>query len=155
MKQDFRSGFTPVELMVAVAILGVLVALGSVAYGKWQQKEQFREVQRNITSSLNQARSVARRTSQDQKISWGSGKITVINVSDKDINLFYGASLEVISPTNFTEFSYLAPFGRKSISDTIIMLLESKRGSFAKIYIYGSSGKVALTSCKEGNTNTC
>ncbi len=155
MKQNFKSGFTPIELIVALAILGVLVTLGSVEYRKWQQREQFREVQRSIISSLNQARSVARRTSRDQIVSWNSGKVASINVSGENINLSYGISLEVIDPTSFTEFSYLAPFGRKSVNDTITMLLEDKKGNFAKIYIYGSSGKVALTSCKKGDTSTC
>ena len=155
MKQNFKSGFSIIEMLGVLAVLGILLAIGGFRYQRWQQQEQFREAQRTIVSSLNQAKSKARRTSKDQAISWNSGKVTSIQVSNRDTILPYGASLEVIDPTSLSGFSYLAPFGRKSVPETITMLLESAKGDLAKVYIYGSSGKTAVTICKQGDINTC
>ncbi len=155
MKKDFASGFTSIEIIVVFAILGALFTIAGFQYRGLQQREQFREAQREVISSLNQARSVTRRTSADQAISWNSGTVTKITVSGEDTNLPHGVTLEVTAPSSLLGFSYLAPFGRKSVEETIIMLLEDLQGNFAKIYIYGASGKIALTNCKGGDINTC
>ena len=155
MKKNFTSGFTPIEVMVVMAIIGILFTLGGFQYQNVQKREQFKKAQREVISSLNRARSLTRRSSTDQAISWNSGKVTTISVSGQNISLSHGVTLKVIAPSSLSGFSYLAPFGRKSIDETITMLLEDLHGNFAKIYIYGASGKIAITSCEGGVLSTC
>ncbi len=43
-----RTGFTAIELMVALVILAILVTMGTVSYSKWAEKEYAENAQSNL-----------------------------------------------------------------------------------------------------------
>lgn len=47
------SGFTLVELMVVIAILGILFAIVVLSYGSWRQMTAVREVTNDLTSAAS------------------------------------------------------------------------------------------------------
>ena len=57
--RDNNRGFTLVELIVCVAVLGALLALAPAAYGEWMASQQLANHARLLTETLELARSEA------------------------------------------------------------------------------------------------
>lgn len=60
MASHHRSGgFTILELIVAVAILGVLISVGVSGYGRWVKRENIRAGARDMAMGLQKAKGLA------------------------------------------------------------------------------------------------
>lgn len=57
--KNSESGFTLIEMMIAVAIIGILSALAIPSYTQWKSDHDLREAVSEFSSNLNLARVVA------------------------------------------------------------------------------------------------
>jgi prepilin-type N-terminal cleavage/methylation domain-containing protein len=155
-----KRGFTIIELLIVIAILSVLFALGFGAYRDWRDAENFRAAQRTIFEAINQARSDARRESQDQIIRWagvtGNDALQVCDVNDacQNVALPYGATFDVVDGPN-TTFTYTAPFGRKTATEIEWLVRSRDEERFGKVRVYGVTGKAMLTTCEAEDDAAC
>lgn len=158
MQRD--GGFTIIEMLVVIAILSVLFALGFGAYRDWRDAENFRAAQRTIFETLNQARSDARRESQHQTLSWagrtGNDRLQVCRAEDdcQTVTLPYGATFDVVDGPN-TTFAYTAPFGRKTATEIEWLVRSRDEERFARVRVYGVTGKAMLTTCEAEDDTAC
>lgn len=158
MQRD--GGFTIIEMLVVIAILSVLFALGFGAYRDWRDAENFRAAQRTIFETLNQARSDARRESQHQTLSWagrtGNDRLQVCRAEDdcQTVTLPYGATFDVVDGPH-TTFAYTAPFGRKTATEIEWLVRSRDEERFARVRVYGVTGKAMLTTCEAEDDTAC
>jgi prepilin-type N-terminal cleavage/methylation domain-containing protein len=61
-----RSGFTLIELVVAVAIIGIAAAMAAPSMTRWQQNQRLKDATRSLVQSLVRGRSEAIRTGNVQ-----------------------------------------------------------------------------------------
>jgi prepilin-type N-terminal cleavage/methylation domain-containing protein len=59
--RSLRAGFTIIELMITLAVLGVLLALGMPSISSWLQNTQIRTAAEGMVSGLQLARAEALR----------------------------------------------------------------------------------------------
>jgi len=69
-RKVFRAvlGFTLVELLVALTIVGLLLAVVPMAYGKLKENTEYRTAVRNLVTELRAARNLAMQTGSDQAL---------------------------------------------------------------------------------------
>lgn len=65
-----REGFTLLEMLLVLGILGLLLALVFPSYQRWRQAEDVRSAQAIIQTELSRARLTAKRTSTPQAVTW-------------------------------------------------------------------------------------
>lgn len=65
-----REGFSLLEMLLVLGILGLLLALVFPSYQRWRQAEDVRSAQAIISTELSRARLKAKSTSSTQLVTW-------------------------------------------------------------------------------------
>jgi prepilin-type N-terminal cleavage/methylation domain-containing protein len=78
-RKNQQSGFTLIEVMVAVAIVGIAVTIAVPNYIQWNARYQLQQATSEIWGYLNLARGAAmnRNTSVNVALAVASGKVTI------------------------------------------------------------------------------
>lgn len=138
-------GFTLLELLIVIAVLGILATIGYVSILRYVQKSQLIDAQQRLVQALNKARDTARRRSLDQTISWtGSAGNYLLTVAGQPVTLSNGVKITKVPTVSGgkSEFNYLAPHGRISAPDLEFTL--QGNGSFTGyVRLVGVTGKVS------------
>ncbi len=128
MKKRLNQGFTLLELLVVIFVLGVILAFGIGGILREQRVQQLRQVQTQLATDIERARSLARRYSYNYRgtltiatgvyafepVNFAGAVVTgVPTVSGK-----LSASIKIMSTkppaTTSLVFGYTGPFGRLS-----------------------------------------
>ena len=65
---DSPKGFTIIELIIVVAIIGILAGIAIPNFAQWRQNLQYRTVARSAVSLLKQAKNLAITTNLEQQV---------------------------------------------------------------------------------------
>ena len=79
--KDRESGFTLIEVMIVVAIIGIAAALAIPNYVEWKSQHDLREAVSEFSSNLNLARVVAMNRNRQATVTIQVGGGGLINVS--------------------------------------------------------------------------
>jgi len=60
-----KRGFTLVEMIMVMALMAIMLAVAAPSFFSWQEGAQYKEVAREVLSSLRNARSLAITNNQD------------------------------------------------------------------------------------------
>jgi type IV fimbrial biogenesis protein FimT len=73
MRRAAQSGVSLIELMIAVAVVGITLALGLPSYGTWLQNVQIRTASESVLNGLQTARNEAIRRNSSVQLKFDSG----------------------------------------------------------------------------------
>jgi prepilin-type N-terminal cleavage/methylation domain-containing protein len=130
-------GFTLLELLMVIAIIGIISAAGLMLFQRLAAQTRLSEATQTLVQALNRARSEARRTSTDQTVTWTINTKSLM-VNTKTISLPYDTTL--IQPAS-SSLTYSAPFGRMS-GDDLEFRLQGAPGLESTVRVIGTTGKV-------------
>jgi type IV pilus assembly protein PilA len=140
-----QAGLTLLEVLIVIAMVGILAAIGMGPLNRLVAKQRVIEAQHNLAQLFNRARSDARRTSNDQTVTWnltsanssptftlGSNTITLNNMT---------VTMVTDSATAITDVKYNAPTGRRSNASNLQFAIKNNNFE-AYVRVIGLTGKV-------------
>lgn len=136
-------GFTLIEMLIVLAIMGILLAIGVFNFQNFTAQQRVNEAQQVVAQTLNRARAEARKNSTDQFLTWTSSSISI---NGSSVSIPNGVTL---TTTNFsTGLGYSAPYGRTIgttgaiLNSGGIFTLTGVMGKGAQVKVVGVTGKV-------------
>lgn len=131
-----QNGFTMIELIVAIAVLGILMAIAMPSFVQTMGNSRIRSVAESLTSGLQYARSEAVRRNERIRFSLDSstGNWTVRR-SDDNFSCDFGTS--VVLQTRATTSSSTA------VVVTTFSDVPATAATTAQVYVYGPNGSQA------------
>lgn len=106
--RNCQAGFTLIEALVVVAILGVMTLIALPQFTDWRKKAQFREAARDIASTLRDARSKAIAANLEHQVDID---VSAATITVKQGNRPYNSSSW---PTTFPPLEIKQPVKMKS-----------------------------------------
>lgn len=124
----FRGGFTLIEIMIVVAIIGLMLAMGAPTLLKMLQKEGMRKAVSDVTELLGDARADAVLHDHDACVLFRPGDNRLDSSFGKSVTLPAGISMEAIG-INLMDFSQSEEsrvwFYPNGTSDELTLVLHS------------------------------
>lgn len=147
--QRRQSGFTLIEILVVIAIVGILMSLGIVNYIRNVQAAEVRDAAALITSQLRQARAQAQKDSVDMKMSWNAaGQYGLAPASGTATlrDLPKGVRLRCKTTCEGSSVTFGAPFGElRSATGTVFEIVSPHAGIRSyEVRLVGVTGKAMM-----------
>lgn len=136
-----RTGISLIEILIVLAVLSILLAIGALSLQRYLWRAELQGAQQTVISVINKARSDSRKRSEDRVVTWtatgiSSGRdaanLTTMSLSDS-------GRVRITSATD--TFTYVAPYGRKDNTDSLVITLEGRNGLQASVKVIGVTGK--------------
>ncbi len=139
-----QKGFTLIELIVVICIMGILLLIAVNRYDHWQQNYNLRSEARIICGYLQEASSLARSKSLNYNVIFDMEKNSYGIVAGEDIKIYNFSDPRVrLVSADFTGESYVTFLPRGCVQDTGTVLLENALGSTVLIHV-ALPGKISI-----------
>lgn len=158
-----KKGFTVIEVIIAVAIIGVLASVGIINYNVWRNKSLVSEAAYQIAQDIEKIRSDAKRLNETRQLTFtapdtGSNNVitsyskkdaigSVISTSSLPAGVKVYQVKEAGTAKTATTLSFTAPYGTQSTAisyyDIVVQSLASSSVS-RTVRIIGPLGKVVI-----------
>jgi type IV pilus assembly protein PilA len=137
-----KRGFTLIEMLIVVAIVGVLMTVGYMAFQRYIATVELRQAQQTVVQTINQARSEVKKNSSSRTIEWTTTGMKVKkNASDTAPKVYSLSDSGRVKITASGTMTYIAPYGRRSNSASVTITLEGRDGRQATVRVIGVAGK--------------
>ncbi|MFN8510587.1 MAG: type II secretion system protein [Deinococcaceae bacterium] len=149
----FSKAFTLVEILVVLAVLGILAAIVTPLLLRYNAVQELRQAQQTLIGQIDFTRSQAKRTSQSHQLFWTSdvaNRTIAFTVNRIYAGTFEVAKKEIKGPIKITPadikmnpINFSAPFGRRDVADLEITLEHTTYTDLKSIVrVAGTTGKV-------------
>lgn len=138
------SGVTLVEMLIVLAIIGVICTIGYVNMRSWVLSNRVREAASQVTTDLERLRSNAWKTSADRTLTLGTGGTSYtlnLNGVPSSVTLPHGARMALVNGSG-SVLTYTAPYGEYQATSRTITVTVPGASKTATLYIVGVTGKV-------------
>ena len=146
MKDD---GFSLIELLIVIAIIGIILAIGSINFHSWQLKAQVESQTRTLFATLNQARVDAFQFKQPRSVVLQTDGYTFNTYTDENQARTAGTAVQKQTVT----FTLTEPSGP---SDNVTLFDVRGYTSDTGTFQFNSTGTGANVDCvvvDQGRTN--
>ena len=139
-------GFSVVELLIVIAIIGIIGAVGTPTLIQARDRARVGEVSAQLEADLDRARSSSRRNNQDARLVWNAnnkGYSVVIGGKTLERTIPVGVSVN-LSGISGNTVTYTAPYGELSgaLNPTFTVQRTGKADVREQVKALGVTGKV-------------
>lgn len=139
-----KEGFTLLELLIVLAVVGVLAALGLSSFVNAQRNAQLSEAAAQFATDLQRARSTAQRYNQDASLVLvlddPSSYILTLDGPPTTRRLPHGAQVQLVRGNS--NITYSAPYGEVDAADRSFAVSSPRTDKVRAVRIIGVTGKV-------------
>ncbi|MEI7809930.1 MAG: prepilin-type N-terminal cleavage/methylation domain-containing protein [bacterium] len=154
MKNFYKKGFTIVEMLIVIVIIGILVAIVLPSFSAMRQNQALKNTVSDVVSSLDKARSqtLASLNSSEYGVHFQSNKIVIFKGTSYSANDANNTSINVTSPATLSSISltggasdiYFARLsGTPNVTGTIVVSVSSNQ-SLTKTITISATGIASL-----------
>jgi len=140
VKQMRRRGFSIIELLLVLAILAVVLALGYASLQPLMLRSRLNEAATAVATSLQRARSFAQRSNQPAQWRLISADSFRLDLGGTSHDTTLPSGLTIIHPAVGSQITYSPPYGEVSAIATQITI--SGYGYEVDVRVVGVTGKV-------------
>ena len=142
-----RRGYSLVELIVVLAVLAILLGVGSVTLLGYQRTLALRQGVATVFADLTRARAQSRKTSQDWQVVLTSNQSSYVvrraGVADQTVELPRGVRIGDVGGVPLI-VQYSAPYGLRPQGSSSLVIPLQGTGRQGRINVVGISGKVVV-----------
>lgn len=137
-----KKGFTLLELLIALAVVGILATLGFSSFLGAQRRAQLSEATAQFASDLQRARSEAQRHNRNASLALNDDSSYILTLDGNATirTLPHGAQVEVVSGADTV--TYNAPYGEVDAPDRRFAISSARIDEVRYVRIIGVTGKV-------------
>jgi prepilin-type N-terminal cleavage/methylation domain-containing protein len=100
-----HKGFSMIEMLVVIAVLGILMAIATPNYRRWRASVQVNQMAEQFVQEINKQRSEAKRTNSTRSISFATNSYTSTSTMTMPSTIVF----EAVSST--ANLSFQSPYG--------------------------------------------
>lgn len=150
MMHFYKKGISVIELLIVIAILGILVAVAVVQFSKVIEKQKLNNAVADVIASIDKASSqtLASVESSSYGVHFQSDKVIIFKGEVFDINDPNNEEVEIISPVSISSIDLAGGvsqiyFARLSSTPSTSGTLTVSTSSFSKIITISPTGSIS------------